>query len=217
MTTVAVRPPGRRVPGRRVMLGLAAVAVATGALWWLGSSPPMWWAPPEAADPDADRRARELESNLTAEIHRIRPADERWAVSLRDADVNAWLAIRLPAWRDFDASIPWPPDAGLAQVRFKPGQVQVAIDREGTIWSAVVEPAVAADRVSCPPTHGGVGALPIPYGASLALELLQGGTEAAARGSPRTFRLGDGRTVEITDVEVRDGELLLQFVTRPRG
>lgn len=217
MTPVQARPPGRRVPGGRAIAALAVVAAATGALWWLGSSPPMWWSPPAAADSDADRRARELESNLTAEIHRIRPADERWAVSLRDADVNAWLAIRLPAWRDFDASIPWPPDAGLAQVRFLPGQVQVAIDREGTIWSAVVEPSVAMDRVSCPPTHGGVGALPIPYGASLALDLLQGGTEVVARGSPRTFRLADGRTVEITDIEVREGELLLQFVTRPRG
>lgn len=217
MTVAAARAPGRRVSGPRLIAALAIVMVATGALWWLGSSPPLWWSPPAASDSDADRRARELEANLTAEIHRIRPADERWAVALRDEDVNAWLAIRLPAWRDFDASIPWPPDAGLAQVRFLPGQVQVAIDREGTIWSAVVEPAVAADRVACPPTHGGVGALPIPYGASLALDLLQGGTDAAARGSPRTFRLGDGRTVEITDIEVREGELLLQFVTRPRG
>lgn len=215
--TAAAGAPGRRVPGRWLIAALAIVMGATGTLWWLGSSPPMWWSPPAASDSDADRRARELESNLTAEIHRIRPADERWAVALRDADVNAWLAIRLPAWRDFDASIPWPPDAGLAQVRFGPGQVQVAIDREGTIWSAVVEPAVAADRVACPPTHGGVGALPIPFGASLALDLLNGGTDAASRGSPRTFRLGDGRTVEITDIEVREGELLLQFVTRPRG
>jgi hypothetical protein len=217
MTGAAARAPGRRVPGPRLIAAIAVLMVATGALWWVGSSPPTWWSPPASSDSDADRRARELESNLTAEIHRIRPADERWAVALRDADVNAWLAIRLPAWRDFDASIPWPPDAGLAQVRFLPGQVQVAIDREGTIWSAVVEPAVAGDRVTCPPTHGGVGALPIPYGASLALDLLQGGTDAAARGSPRTFRLGDGRTVEITDIEVRGGELLLQFVTRPRG
>lgn len=217
MSSAAARPPGRRVPGPRLVAALAAVMAVAGALWWLGSSPPMWWSPPEAADADADRRARELESNLTAEIHRIRPADERWAVALRDVDVNAWLAIRLPAWRTFDASIPWPPDAGRAQVRFLPDQVQVAIEREGVIWSAVVEPAVATDRVACPPTHGGVGALPIPYGASLALDLLQGGTDAAARGSPRTFRLADGRTVEITDIEVREGELLLQFVTRPRG
>lgn len=217
MSAVAARAPGRRVPGPRLIAALAVLMAVTGALWWLGSSPPTWWAPSAATDSDADRRARELEANLTAEIHRIRPADERWAVALRDADVNAWLSIRLPAWRDFDATIPWPPDAGLAQVRFLPGQVQVAIEREGTIWSATVEPAVAADRVTCPPTHGGVGALPIPFGASLALDLLQGGTEAAARGSPRTFRLGDGRTVEITDIEVRDGELLLQFVTRPRG
>ena len=217
MTVAAARAPGRRVSGPRLVAALAIVMAATGALWWLGSSPPMWWSPPAASDSDADRRARELEANLTAEIHRIRPAGEPWAVALRDTDVNAWLAIRLPAWRDFDASIPWPPDAGVAQVRFLPGQVQVAIDCEGTIWSAVVEPAVAADRVACPPTHGGVGALPIPYGASLALDLLQGGTDAAARGSPRTFRLGDGRIVEIADIEVREGELLLQFVTRPRG
>ena len=217
MSGAAARAPGRRVPGPRLVAVLAILMVVAGALAWLASSTPMWWSPPEAADSDADRRARELETNLTAEIHRIRPTDERWAVALRDADVNAWLAIRLPAWRDFDASIPWPPDAGLAQVRFLPGQVQVAIDREGTVWSAAVEPAVSGDRVACLPTHGGVGALPIPYGASLALELLQGGADAAARGSPRTFRLGDGRTVEITDIEVREGQLLLQFVTRPRG
>jgi hypothetical protein len=217
MTDSSARGPGRRVPGQRAFVALGAATALTGALWWLGASPPAWWVPPQASDADADRRARELESNLTAEIHKVRPAGERWAVSLRDVDVNAWLAIRLPAWRDFDATIPWPPDAGLAQVRFSPGQVRVGIDREGTIWSAAVEPAVAADRVACLPTHGGVGALPIPYGAALALDLLQGGTDAAARGSPRTFRLGDGRTVEITDIEVREGELLIQFVTRPRG
>lgn len=217
MTAPQPRPPGRRVPGPRVLASLAVAMAAVGALWWIGSTPPSWWSPPAQADADADRRARELETNLTAALHRIRPDGERWAVSLRDADVNAWLAIRLPAWRDFDASIPWPKDAALAQVRFEQGAVVVAILQDGQVWSATVIPAPAGDRVRCAPTHGAVGALPIPFGAALALGLLEGGSEGASAGSPRAFRLADGRTVEITDLEVREGEMRIEFATRSRG
>ena len=56
------------------------------------------FVPPASQDEEAAERARVFENNCASELTRVREDDSPWGVRVNEADLNAWLWFRLPAW-----------------------------------------------------------------------------------------------------------------------
>ncbi len=198
------------------LLIVIGAVVALGIVSFLLSSwAPSWWIEPAAlvADPDNDRRGRELEQNLAAEISKVRPPGEAWAIRIHDRDINAWIATRLPAWTAHDSTLAWPIPGSAVQVRFEPGGIVVGIGMQGRVWSGAFAPTVEPGMIRITPGGGAVGRVPIPEGAAMVAQLMEGDA-AKSLSLPREFALGDGRTLEVRRVEAVEGSIEIEFLTR---
>lgn len=239
---------------RRIALGgLVALLLVIGGAW-MAQSKPSWWRPPANAirggviprdEPSpaaaghraessldrafaSDEQARALEQGLAGEFTRVRPAGERWAIRVREADANAWLARRLPLWLAHDRALPWPKGIDLVQVNFaSPDRLTVGVERQGWIWSATLRPRLAkGGSLTLEPSGGAVGRLWLPWLAP-ASSVSEGDSSSGApnlasfvpelaRPVEAIFPLPDGRRVQLLDFELDRGEARLQFVTLPR-
>jgi hypothetical protein len=226
-----MRPAGR--PGRRrVRLAIVAILVLIPlSLFLLVAIPPSGWSPVPADPAAAEVRGEALERFLSAEFSRVRPDDAPWAIRLREDDVNAWIATRLPKW-EANAGNPPPP---AAEVRFRAGEVRLRIALAGFGVDPVLEAGVAPAVVDGP---GGaalalrlrslsLGRLPLPrVGASLiSASLRAAGLRAATPSAVSTvteyrftvdYGLSDGRTVRLDAIAVEADGLVLEFRTLPR-
>ncbi len=190
--------------------------------------PPSWWTAPKEATAEDERIGQQLEQGSISELQRVRPNSEPWAIRIHQSDVNAWLAARLPKWCEH---------AGITGI----GDVQVHFER-GTIEIAAMLPDFPSVVVAAIPLEvvdGGLrsrssrvslGRLPLPFITETILGAVAAslaGSEASAavtalapllRGGdvPAEFALVDGRRVRVRDIEIRDGELLLELETLPR-
>jgi len=200
---------------RAVLWIIACAAVLGGTAWLLSVANPSRWIDPRiiAEDEESDRRSRELEQNLPAAISRIRPVGEPWIMRIRDVDINAWIALRMPKWQQHDPSLAWPIEGATAQVEFGEGCVTIRIAAHQRIWSGTFTPTVEAGSIHLDPGWGAVGMLPVPGGASLASRLMEG--DAAKNLSlPSIFKLGDGRQVEVRRIDLVGGAVEIECVTR---
>jgi len=220
-------------PGRR-RVGLAIVAIfllLPLSVFLLVSIPPSGWSPVPADPAAAELRGEALERFLSAEFSKVRPDDSPWAIRLREDDVNAWLATRLPKW-EANAGNPPPP---AAEVRFRSGEVFVRMVLAGFGVDPVLEAGLAPAVVDGP---GGtaltirlrsvsLGRLPLPrFGASLIAESLRAAGLRAATPSAVSavtddrfgvdYALSDGRTVRLDAIAAEEGGLVLEFRTLPR-
>jgi len=205
---------GRRVGRFLLVAGAGLLLLAGGAV--LASLSPRGWRDPLqiAADPTSLDRARTLEQNLASAISRIREPNARWAIRIHAADVNAWLAARLPQWRAHDPSFAWPLEGVGAQVRFDAGCMNILLATDGRIYGCEVVPSIEGDAVRLQPASGTIGRLPVPFGGAVAWRFLEG--EAAATNQfPTVHRLQDGRMIEVCAVDVVDGAIEIEFMTRP--
>ena len=229
-----MRPAGR--PGRRrVRLAIVAIVAILVliplSLFLLVAIPPSGWSPVPADPAAAEVRGEALEHFLSAEFSRVRPDDAPWAIRLREDDVNAWIATRLPKW-EANAGNPPPP---AAEVRFRAGEVRLRIALAGFGVDPVLEAGVAPAVVDGP---GGtalalrlrslsLGRLPLPrVGASLiSASLRAAGLRAATPSAVSTvtedrftvdYGLSDGRTVRLDAIAVEADGLVLEFRTLPR-
>lgn len=195
-----------------VALGLA---ILWGAGWILASLSPSGWIAAETIrdDPESDRRGCDLEQNLAAAITRVRDPGASWAIRIQDLDVNAWIACRLPQWKDHDPTLAWPIEGATARLRFDRDCATILIEMDGRIWSGSFEMIVEAGGIRLVPGWGAVGMLPIPDGARLASRWLEG-VAADKLLLPRLFKLGDGRSVEVRRIDIRSGAAEIEFVTR---
>jgi hypothetical protein len=211
--------------GRRAWPALLAL-LTVAAMLLSSLRAPAWWVERPAVGAEIEARAGHFEQACVSELHRIRNSGERWAVRIREADVNEWLATRLDAWCRHAEIEP----IGPTQVRFVKDRAFVAVRRAGLPSVAVVSLSPKVFDEQLEPGLGVVrlGRLPIPLLLSLGLgtmiESLGGGDADDLRavlvpllqgqGIDSSFELVDGRRVRLTDLEVREGELLLQFETR---
>lgn len=214
-------PAGSVRTGRRIAIGLVVIGALAGAGYLLSRATPSWWRPP-SPNGAADERARALEQGLASEFTRVRPAGEKWALRLRDADANAWLALRLPRWLMHDRELPWPEGAELVQVAWEaPDRATIGVERDGRIWSATVRLTLANGRLALEPVGGAIGRLPVPW-----LSGTSGNDKGAlgadafvpelSRPVDAIIELGDGRRVKLLDFEFDDGEARFRFETLPR-
>ena len=194
---------------------VASLAILFAFGWWLSASAPSTWLDPNtlAADPESDRRGRELEQNLASAIARVRPAGEPWAIRIHDIDINSWIARRLPQWTEHDPTLAWPIEGAKAQVHFDEQLATISIALKDRIWSGSFTAEVEAGQIRLVPGWGAIGLLPVPAGARLATDLLEG-DGANTLVLQKIFKLGDGRQVEIRRIDLVPGAVEIEFVTR---
>lgn len=206
-----------------LLLVLSAIVLAVIVL----VRPPSWWDPVPLGDPVASDLGERFERGCVSELHRARDDRTPWAVRIRESEVNAWLGTRLPLWCAH-AGIAVP---GPAQVRFEEGVIEFAVDAAGLPGVVVARstPEVESDGIITNLSGAALGRLPLSFLAEPALVVLGSTLEDAdddLLGSlagllvhgraPREFSLADGRRVRLRQIEVRSGELVLEFETLGR-
>jgi hypothetical protein len=112
----------------RIVIGIVFVLLAVAlALWWMAASPPRWYHPPDPHDAEANELAGLVEHRLAEEIHKIREDDSPWRLRIREEQINAWLATRMPKWLEHEQGMEWPAQLGTPQVRFDPDSISIAL------------------------------------------------------------------------------------------
>ena len=194
---------------------VASLAILSTVGWWLSTRAPSTWLDPNtlAADPESDRRGRELEQNLASAIARVRPVGEPWAIRIHDIDINSWIARRLPQWTEHDPTLAWPIEGAKAQVHFDEQWATISIALKDRIWSGSFTAQVEAGQIRLVPGWGAIGLLPVPAGTQFATDLLEG-NGAKTLVLPKIFKLGDGRQVEIRRIDLVPGAVEIVFATR---
>jgi len=228
-----VRDPLRNALRARWTTVLIAIGAVVAIVLVLILMTPRWWSERRNATSRGDANAHALESGLVEIATRVgdrasvgdasdfettaASAQRDWAIRIDEAQINAWLATRLPAWlehRGVDA----PP---VVRVRLRADRTDLAIrnDAGGRVYTITVEAGVRDGALSIRPTAAWIGLLPIPVAAVPdSLFELPGRFELAAEGGTGAWEiealdLGDGRRVEFVDIEIRPGELRLRART----
>lgn len=115
-------------PRRIALTLLILLGFGAAALWHLSTLGPRWYAPPDPSDQTVVALADAVEYRLVEEAQKLRPAqDNRWTLRVRESQVNAWLAARLPKWIAHRHGQQWPSNLGTPQVRMEPVGVSVAV------------------------------------------------------------------------------------------
>lgn len=175
--------------------------------------------------PDAVIRGEALEQALVAAVTKVRdPAGEEWAIAIDPADINAWLATRLPKWATHDPE--FEPFAAASAVRI--GSEDGAVTLETPIGPAALglvatvqmplELAEGEERLFTDIGGVRIGRLPIPLaeaGFDAAGKFLDELQRLEARHPGRRFRLGDGRCIEVRAISCEEGRIKIRFATLP--
>ncbi|HAW96271.1 MAG TPA: hypothetical protein DCX60_08345 [Phycisphaerales bacterium] len=202
-----------------ILLITAMLGIVLGVSTILILSTPASFLPPRPALVDsASERARLFERAFVSELTRIRRPEAQWGVRIREEDLNAWLWVRLPEWVSHVG--------GDELSAFGSMQSILASDRM-LLTSAdgvfAFEPIVGTDGLSLLPRAGNsLGRLPVPgtlvrlfdRGFEFSRMLGSfGGITSQGSALPTRYQLGDGRTVELLETRLGDGELVLVFQT----
>ncbi len=207
--------------------GAAALLVLTIIAWWLAGLTPHWYAPPALNDEAAQVLGETAEYRLVEEFQKIRPTGEVWRLRIPTNAINAWLATRLPAWLEGRGQT-WPNDLGTPQIHIHAGRITLAApaaalgDRTGRL---VVQPRVEDDLLQCA-VSAGLGRWPIAVPARLLTQHLPtavtgdgalASLTSLASGNPIAARipLVDGRSVDIRDIRIEPGAVVVTAITRP--
>lgn len=175
--------------------------------------------------PDAVIRGEALEQALVAAVTKVRdPAGEEWAIAIAPADINAWLATRLPKWAAHDSE--FAPFAAASAVRI--GSEDGAVTLETPIGPSALgliatvrmplELAEGEERLFTDIGGVRIGRLPIPLaeaGFDAAGKFLDELQRLEARHPGRRFRLGDGRCIEVRAISCEEGRIKIRFATLP--
>ena len=215
---------------------IVAVLVSAGGvgLWRLTWMAPTWWAPLDPGDEQTAQLAERVEYRLAEEAHKVRPDPKPWWIEIKQDQINAWLAARLPEWVAHAHGIQWPAEVGLPQVNVDAGAVRLGLDIEtdaGTRYVvAHLKPSIVEGELALTLDGMSVGRLWIPGssvgavvdrledtgagrflddpGVNALIGLLEGG-----RRIDPTLTLSDGRRVRVLDVRCDRGALLLRANT----
>jgi hypothetical protein len=213
---------------------LAAGAIVLWRLTWMA---PAWWSPIETDVETTAALAERVEYRLAEEAHKVRPEPKPWWIEIREDQINAWLASRLPEWIAHEQGLQWPAEIGQPQVHLESGAVTMGVDiatDAGTRYVAArVVPRIADGELALALDGISVGRVWIPGSSVEAIvESMRAagvrGTEeflddpgvealiALVEGGRRidpTLALADGRRVRVLDVRCDPGALLLRAET----
>ena len=212
-------------PPCKPRIGRVALAIAAGGLV---AAIALAFIPP-AGRPllpaDAEARGEALEQALVAAVTKVRdPAGESWAISIDPADINAWLATRLPKWLAHDPE--FEPFAAAAEVRVgsEDGALVVespigprALGLVGTV-RVPLELAEGDEHVRADIGSVRIGRLPLPLsevGFDAAERVVAEVMRLESRYPGRRFRLGDGRFIEVQAISCESGRIKVRLATLP--
>ncbi len=213
----------------RILTSLFVLAaLGAGVLWLMANSAPSWYAPPDPADEQVAELAESVEYQLVERFHKIRPESEPWTVRIREGQINAWLASRMPEWIAHDQSFDWPEGLGTPQVHFSEEGVSLAVaahlqDTERVLVTRLT-PEIVDGRLRFSVDRMGIGNLRLPghsidkliglinrisSGAALDANAAEGLADilAGEQDFDSHVDLADGRRVEIIDLALSDGVL----------
>lgn len=193
------------------------------------SRQPTYWQTTEAT-PQAAAQAEEFERRVPAEISRARGEGELWALDIKAAHVNQWLATRLPLWAA-NQGVELPSRLHRPMVAVEPGRLIVAWQVDEAADAQVVS---AAFELTAPDGDGVVGlSLADVYvgrfrvSPDTAAAYIAGLDDTSAQQVahwrallehlPLRLTLPDGRVVTATDVELRNDEVKLWCRTSRPG
>ena len=217
------------------MLGIMLVLAVGGFfLWYQARSAPKWYQPADPDAPEVAALAERVEYGLVEAYHKIRPEGDPWQVKVRDEEVNAWLATRMPEWIAHDEQTEWPSEFGTPQIDIGPEGINVAVevqlgDRKQVLVSRLT-PQFSDGQMQFKIDRVGLGRLAIPGVAATKLlnmvdEIAPGGVLDAdiaqklmskaggmggmsdADGLSPDLELGDGRIVELLNMRLQDGAI----------
>ncbi|MHC4219202.1 MAG: hypothetical protein ACYSU7_12190 [Planctomycetota bacterium] len=216
---------------------LAAGAVGLWRLTWMA---PAWWSPVETDDETTAALAERVEYRLAEEAHKVRPEPKPWWIKIRQDQINAWLASRLPEWVAHEQGLQWPAQVGQPQVHLESGAVTLGVDIDtnaGTRYVAArVVPRIIDGELALALDGISVGRVWIP-GSSVGavVDRMRAVGVAGMEGSDQflddpgiealitlldggrqfdpTLALNDGRRVRVLDVRCDSGALLLRAET----
>jgi len=209
---VTADQPSRPLPVWRASL-LLLLGSAVG-MFILAALPPVA-RPTLPVDPEA--RGAALEQALAGELTKIRPPEDEWAIAIDPADINAWLATRLPKWIEHDEQLASLAAAQSVRIAAIDGQliVEDSVRAGGAaVVSLPVEPELRDGRLNLAIGTARIGRLPIPGSGSALASLLQETLEKLASG-PAQIRLADRRRVELRAVSCEPRRIALVFATLP--
>ncbi len=192
----------------RICVALLVMAVALAD--WLAASTPQWWKGASGYGPADDQRAGQLETHFTAALHRLRENDQPWAIEIEAEDLNRWLACRAVRWADFDPELASLSELARWRLDARAGRLLVAADQGGWIMGASLQPGVETGGLELGLAQASIGSLRVPASlGSGALHSLQPELRRLMQ-----LKLVDGRTVELVDIELLPGRIVLQMRTR---
>ena len=185
------------------------------------------WPPSGRAElpANADARGEALEQALVAAVTKVRdPAGESWAIAIDPADINAWLATRLPKWVAHDPE--FASFAGAAEVRVGSEDGALVVESPvgpralGLVGTVRVPLELAAGNARLHVEVGSVriGRLPVPLselGFDAAERVVAEIARLEERHPGRRFRLADGRIIEVQAVSCEDGRIKIRLATLP--
>jgi len=220
------RPPSEPSRGSfRQSLGRAARAAAAGGLV---AAIVLVFMPPSGRPTlptDAETRGEALEQALVAAVTKVRdPRGESWAIAIDPADINAWLATRLPKWVAHDPKFASFADAAEVRVGSEDGALVVEspvgprlLGLVGTV-RVPLELAEGDGQVRAEVGSVRIGRLPVPFaeiGLADAARVVAEVTRLESRYPGRRFRLGDGRFIEVEAISCESGRIKLRLATLP--
>jgi hypothetical protein len=204
--------------------GRVAVALVAGALvatLALAAMPP---AERPTLPADAEARGAAFEQAIVAAVTKVRtggdggesvaaPAEAEWAIAIDPADINAWLATRLPKWIAHDDTLAPLAPASAVRIAAVDGAIAIEDSLGPFVASVRLVPRVEAGRLALDFATPRIGRLPVPGAASGLARAVRSQLEASESHASARFRLLDGRTVELREVSCEPGRLALGFAT----
>lgn len=166
---------------------------------------------------DSEARGEAFEQALAAELTKVRPAGEEWAIAIDPADINAWLATRLPKWIGHDPELAFLSAAQAVRIAAVDGQLILEDSaQEGglAVLSLPVELGLHDGRLALSIGMARIGRLPVP-GSGSALASLLGDSLTELASGPARIRLADRRRVELRAISCEPGRIALAFATLP--
>ena len=195
-------------------MALALLLGAALAAFVLAAMPPV--ARPLLPD-DASARGEAFEQALAAALTKVRPAGDEWAIAIDPADINAWLATRLPKWIEHDPALANLARATTLRVAAIDGAILLedsARPSGAPIVSLPLTPAVDDDRFRLAIGTARIGRLPVPGSGSALAAYLRASLDQLSSGAAE-IRLSDRRRVALRAISCQPGELRLLFATLP--
>jgi hypothetical protein len=219
------RPTAIRPPRAGCIVVLIALS-ALGALAMLAALAliPSVGRPPFPAD--AAARGEALEQAVIAAVTKVRdPAGETWAIAIEAADINAWLATRLPKWIAHDPELADFAGATAVRIASSDGALFVeapvgpaALGLVGTVRMPMELEDAPGARLLLDVGAARIGLLPVPLAAegwASAGALTEELARFERRYPDRRIRLADGRFVEVRAISCEDGWIKIRFATLP--